>query len=214
MHITLNHFFEKIQKIQQLDLSPNASHAKMEPLDRVALMKNLKPEDFAPKNAAVMVLIYPKNETAHLVLILRTSYNGVHSSQVAFPGGKAEPFDADFWATALRETEEEIGVMLHDIEHVKDLTPLYVPPSNFMVYPFLGFSKKNLSFRLDPKEVAGIIEISVHDFLHHTTVVSKNLSTSYMLDKEVNGFEIENHFVWGATAMMLSELKDLLIKVL
>lgn len=214
MHITFDHFFVKIQEIQQLDLHPEASHVKMEPLDRVEFMKNLKPEDFDPKNAAVMVLIYPKNKTAHLVLILRTSYSGVHSSQVAFPGGKAETFDIDFWATALRETEEEIGVITHDVEHIKDLTPIYVPPSNFMVYPFLGCSKKSLTFCPDPKEVAGIIEISVHDFLHNTSVVSKNLSTSYMLDKEVNGFEIENHFVWGATAMMLSELKDLLIKVL
>lgn len=207
-------FIEKTVAIQQQVLSPEKSHSKMEPQERVLFMKNIDFATLMPKNAAVMALVYPKNNIAHLSLILRTSYNGVHSSQIAFPGGKAELFDADFWATALRETEEEIGILTTDIHYLKDLTPLYVPPSNFMVYPFLGYCKKSLAFRPDPTEVAGIIEISLHEFLHNVPTISKSLTTSYMTDQAVNGFEIDNYFVWGATAMILSELKDLLIKSL
>lgn len=212
--MTISEFINKLPISTPTTVESIDSHAKMEPVDRVEFMKTFDIEKFSPKNAAVMALVYPKNEIAHLVLILRTSYNGVHSSQVAFPGGKAEQFDENFWATAVRETHEEIGVLPTDIKYVCDLTPLYVPPSNFMVYPFLGYSNFEPNFVLDPKEVAGIIQISVNDFLYRTKVMSKNLTTTYMIDKQVNGFEIDNHFVWGATAMILSELKDLLINTL
>jgi 8-oxo-dGTP pyrophosphatase MutT (NUDIX family) len=212
--MTIIEFINKLPILAPTAASSLDSHAKMEPIDRVEFMKTFDPEKFSPKNAAVMALVYSKNGIANLVLILRTSYNGVHSSQVAFPGGKAELFDDNFWATAVRETHEEIGVMPIEIEYICDLTPLYVPPSNFMVYPFLGYSKSELHFKLDPKEVAGIIEISLNDFLYNTQTISKNLTTTYMIDKQVNGFAIHNHFIWGATAMILSELKDLLLNTL
>ena len=199
-----------IPHLGQLPVSTAASHAKMEPTDRIEFMKTFDASIYSPRNAAVMALIYPKVGVAHLVLILRTSYNGVHSSQVAFPGGKAELFDGSFWDTAVRETNEEIGVVAAEMKFVRDLSPLYVPPSNFMVYPFLGYALQEPTFVLDATEVAGIIEIPISDFLNIIPVVSRDLETSYMQKKAVNGFEINQHFVWGATAMILSELKDLL----
>jgi hypothetical protein len=83
-----------------------------------------------------------------------------------------------------------------------------------MVYPFLGYSKQELVFNPDPSEVAGIIELSLKDFLDEKSVVSKRMSTSYSDDIQVPAFKINEHYVWGATAMMLSELKETLKKVL
>jgi 8-oxo-dGTP pyrophosphatase MutT (NUDIX family) len=180
------------------------------PPERADLIKNINLDTIKPKEAAIMMLIYPKNNISHLALILRTSYNGVHSSQVAFPGGKVENFDENYKQTALRETHEEVGIHPDKINVVRDFTPIYIPPSNFMVYPFLGYSETELTFIADKDEVAGIIELPLSEFLNDNTIVITNMSTSYNKNIDVPTFKIQEHYVWGATAMMMSELKDVL----
>ena len=209
-----NIFLESIPKIVQEKLLGELSHLKMCPPEREDLMKNIKLESIKPREAAIMMLFYPKNNKTHLALILRTSYNGVHSSQIAFPGGKVEKFDLNFQETALRETHEEIGISPNIINVIRDFTPIYIPPSNFMVYPFLGFSNSELIFDIDPNEVAGIIELPMTEFLDENIVISKRMSTAYNLEIDVPAFKIQEHIVWGATAMMLSELKDVIKNVL
>ena len=209
-----NIFLESIPKIAQEKLLGELSHLKMCPPEREDLMKNINLESIKPREAAIMMLFYPKNTKTHLALILRTSYNGVHSSQIAFPGGKVEKFDLNFQETALRETHEEIGISPNIINVIRDFTPIYIPPSNFMVYPFLGFSNSELIFDIDPNEVAGIIELPMTEFLDENIVISKRMSTAYNLEIDVPAFKIQEHIVWGATAMMLSELKDVIKKVL
>jgi 8-oxo-dGTP pyrophosphatase MutT (NUDIX family) len=166
------------------------------------------------KKAAVMMLFYPKERETHLVLIKRNSYLGVHSSQIAFPGGKVDPEDVDYRQTALRETFEEIGISEDKISVVKDFTPLYIPPSDFLVYPFMGVCSTEIEFVLQQEEVAGIIEVPLKTLLDDAIISNKILDTSYAKSLEVPVFEIEGHIVWGATAMMLSELKDVLKVVL
>jgi 8-oxo-dGTP pyrophosphatase MutT (NUDIX family) len=207
-------FIDSIPKILQETILGDVSHQKMCPPERKDLMKTIDLQKINPREAAVMMLIYPKNKKTYLALILRNSYNGVHSSQIAFPGGKVEKTDADFQGTALRETEEEIGVKTYKINIIKPFTKVYIPPSNFMVYPFLGYSETELDFIADPNEVAGIIELPLYDFLDEKIVVSRKIETSYNVDIQVPAFKIHEHIVWGATAMMLSELKDVLKKVL
>lgn len=207
-------FLAHVPKLMEVGLPASEAHFKMAPLERIESMKNLKIETKNPKTAAVMMLFYPKNGETHLVLIVRNSYQGVHSAQIAFPGGKYEPRDQIFENTALRETHEEIGIPPNSIEILKAFTRLYIPPSNFMVYPFFGICKDEIVFVPDTSEVADIIELPLSVFMGDDILVSVNLTTSYAENIMVPAFKIEEHIVWGATAMMLSELKEVLKKVL
>jgi 8-oxo-dGTP pyrophosphatase MutT (NUDIX family) len=203
-------FLQIVPRFNDVILPGEEAHNIMVPKERLEKMKSINMDLIRPKHAAVMMLFYPKAGLTHLVLILRNSYKGVHSSQVAFPGGKYEREDLDFEYTALRETHEEIGVSPSMITVLKEFTQLYIPPSNFMVYPFLGLSKEEISFNPDPKEVAGIIELPLAVFLSDSIIVHSNIATSYASSVEVPAFKINDHIVWGATAMMLSELKEVL----
>lgn len=205
-----DNFLQFTPKIQNVGLPATDAHAKMVPSNRTELLKKFNAEKLMPKKAAVMMLFYPKNNQTHIVLILRNSYKGVHSSQIAFPGGKPENEDVDLKDTALRETHEEIGVLPHKIEVIRSFTEVYIPPSNYMVYPFLGVSKDELQFIRQEDEVAGIIEFPLVDFLDDGIIHIKKMNTSYANDFEVPGFLVNEHFVWGATAMILSELKETL----
>ena len=207
-------FLKYAPKVLNVELPAMNAHRKMVPPNREELLKNTDFTKIKPKKAAVMMLFYPKELQTHLALIVRTSYNGVHSSQIAFPGGKVEVEDSDLQQTALRETHEEIGVHPTTIKVVRAFTEVYIPPSNYMVYPFLGYSHDELEFVLQDDEVAGIVEFPLVDFLDDKIIKTSTIKTSYADSIEVPGFQIEEHFIWGATAMMLSELKETLKLVL
>ncbi|RTY85452.1 CoA pyrophosphatase [Flavobacterium sp. RSP49] len=207
-------FLRFVPKLINAGLPAFDAHIKMAPLERLESLKKSTVEAENPRIAAVMMLFYPKKDSAHFVLIVRNSYKGVHSAQIAFPGGKYELQDGNYAITALRETHEEVGIPPDKIEIIKPFTQIYIPPSNFMVYPFLGISKEELVFVLEPAEVASIIEIPLSTFLNDAIVIEAKLSTSYANDINVPAFKIEEHIIWGATAMMLSELKDVLKVVL
>jgi len=212
--MNFNLFFTTIQDIVHVDLPSTAAHVKMAPLERIKLIESGFDNLDNARKAAVMMLFYPKNEETHLVLIIRNSYPGVHSSQIAFPGGKVEEVDTDLKATALRETHEEIGIHPIKIQVIRDFSSVYIPPSNFLVFPFLGVSSSELEFTLQEEEVAGIVEMPLSLLLDDTIISMKTLETSYAKSIEVPVFQIGNHSVWGATAMMLSELKDALKLIL
>lgn len=203
-------FLKFVPNLIPIKLPAELAHMKMAPKERLEALKNINLETKHPRIAAVMMLLYPKKDKTHLVLIVRNAYNGVHSSQIAFPGGKYENTDLDFRETALRETHEEIGVSPDKIEVIKHFTPMYIPPSNFLVHPFLGISHEELSFYPDIREVAAIIELPLSVFLSDEIIIEATLSTSYANDVLVPAFNIQNHIVWGATAMILSELRDVL----
>lgn len=206
-------FLNCIPKIESEILLGEVAHLKMMPPERKEQLYDL---DFVSKNsrkAAVMMLLYPKQSITHLVLIVRNSYPGVHSSQIAFPGGKVEDIDSNFRDTALRETHEEIGVSPSTISVIRPFTEIYIPPSNFLVYPFLGFSEQELSFELQAEEVAGIIELPISEFMNDSIVIKKTMTTSYANSIDVPCFKVNEHYIWGATAMMMSELKETLKKV-
>ena len=201
-------FTKFIPKIQNQQLPAALAHAKMAPVERI---KALEPDyylDKNPKQSAVMMLFYPIEGNAHLALIKRNTYPGVHSSQISFPGGKAEPGDKDLADTALRETFEEIGVHPAEIDVVMPFSKIYIPPSNFLVAPFLGLALKEPAFIANPQEVQHIIHLSLDVLLDDSTIISTPMQTSYAQSIMVPAFKVEDHIVWGATAMILSELKE------
>lgn len=166
----------------------------------------------SPRKAAVMALMYP-NDLGEMIMIfmLRKTYKGVHSNQIGFPGGKVEDEDKTMLDTALRETYEEIGVSKSHITILKELTEVYIPPSNFLVQPYLGVLNKKPAYILEEKEVERLIEIPLKTILNDAFISSKKLKTSYANEIEVPVFEFDDEIIWGATAMMLSEIKDLLL---
>lgn len=185
------------------------------PLRRIEEMAGLDIAKRNPNRAGVMAVFYPGlDRLTNLVLILRKTYRGVHSNQIGFPGGRVEASDRDIMHTALRETEEEVGIPQNDIQVIKELTKLYIPPSNFWVHPFIGMLDKTPKMIAQESEVEQIIEVSLDHFLDDKNLVKQNLSTTYAEDIEVPAFLLNNQIVWGATAMMLSEIKVMLEKVL
>ncbi len=184
-----------------------SSHFIMAPEIRIQEFNRFKIEERNPRNAAVMMLFYPKEAHAHIALILRPEYEGVHSGQIALPGGKVETYDRSYTEAALRETQEEVGVIRNTVNVLKPLTKVYIPPSNFWVHPFLGYTENKPDFVLQKEEVAKVIEVPVSELLNDRNVTSQMLSTSYAKNIEVPSFELNGYVVWGATAMMLSELK-------
>lgn len=201
-------FIKYIPKIEKEKLLSSDAHAKMAPLERISFLKEANYIGKNPKKAAVLMLFYPKNGITHLALIVRNSYPGVHSSQIGFPGGKVELFDKDLADTALRETQEEVGVHPDKVKIIKPYSEIYIPPSNFLVYPFLGISHEELKFVPDLDEVKRVLEFPLSLFLDDNTVTKVKMTTSYATDLEVPAFMVEKYVVWGATAMMLSELKE------
>lgn len=211
-----NTFLESVVKIKHLELSGEDSHAKMSPPYRLKLAKKVREKSKTARKAGVMALFYPNtNDETYLVLILRKTYKGVHSAQVGFPGGKYEDEDDnDLMITAIRETEEEIGVNRIHIDVLKKMSPLYIPPSNFMVHPYIGISKEYLIFTKQDEEVEAIIEVKLSDFLSDNKILTTTVPTSFDEAVDVPAFNFNGHIVWGATAMMLGEIKDLLKQVL
>ena len=192
-----------------------SSQFKMSPPFRKELIdKNREQMKFA-KRAGVMALFYPDNKgKVRLILILRKTYKGVHSAQVGFPGGKVELEDQSLAHTALRETEEEIGVPIENISVLSALSPLYIPPSNFTVFPFVGTSSITPKFFKQESEVEDLIEVLLEDLLDDDNIMEVNVETSLEKNLIVPAFKLNGYNVWGATAMMLSELKDTIKKVL
>lgn len=162
------------------------------------------------KEGAVLVLLYPHRDALQTVLILRPEYEGVHSGQVAFPGGRREPEDADLSVTALREAQEEVGLIPEQVEVIGTLSEVYIPPSNYIVRPYVAYSPERPDFIPDPREVARVLEYDVEHFLHEKAIKDERIRLAGGAQLKVGAFNHDGHVIWGATAMMLSEFRMLL----
>ena len=163
-----------------------------------------------PKKAAVLALFYPneKGETCFL-LTQRASYKGTHSAQISFPGGKIEKADKNLKETALRETFEEVGISEENINVIREITDVYIPPSNFLATPFIAFSEEKPNLIIN-HEVDHTFDVLLKDLLDDSNITSINITTSYAKNTDVPCFKLNNYIVWGATAMILNEIKELL----
>ncbi|PQV48903.1 NUDIX domain-containing protein [Jejuia pallidilutea] len=209
--MSFDDFVKLLSKIKNIELPAESSHFKMVPPTRKAFAQYSQEQLQQAKRAGVLALFYPNaNLQVQVVLTLRKTYKGIHSAQISFPGGKIEPQDKNLKDTAVRETFEEIGVPINTVEIIKQLSQIYIPPSNFCVQPFLGILNETPQFKKQDTEVEQVIEVKLTDLLNDDNIISKKITTSYSSGIEVPAFMLNGYTVWGATAMMLSEIKDII----
>ena len=161
--------------------------------------------------AAVLLLFHPgkQNET-RLVVIRRANYEGVHSGQISFPGGKREPEDQNLEQTALRETMEEIGTDQRLIRLEGKLSELYIPPSHFLVSPFLATFPHHPDFKPEPSEVAEVLSLDLNDLRKKDSLRMMEVGSARYGRLQVPCYQSAECQIWGATAMILSEALELI----
>ena len=192
------------------DLPGDHSHQKMSPLSRPITSEALKSiTDY--RESAVAIVLFEANDCIECVLTQRPEYDGTHSGQVSFPGGKKEDSDEHLEATARRECKEEIGVQLA-IEHlIGALSPVYIPVSRFLVLPYVYFLSSAPIYTPDAHEVAEIFTFPLFDLKKEELIATMELKQpNGIIYRNVPYFNLNNKRVWGATALMLSEMKDVL----
>jgi 8-oxo-dGTP pyrophosphatase MutT (NUDIX family) len=178
---------------------------------RVRPMPPQIPSDARP--SAVLSLLFPVGESLHLLFIKRVEDGRAHSGQISFPGGKLDPTDANLRATALREAQEEVGIMSADVEILGELTPLYIPVSNFRVHPFVAFAKERPGYNINLEEVEHVLEIPLDELLHADRKVMTDVTSPALpgIIRNVKAYQlVDRTIIWGATAMIFSELETIL----
>jgi 8-oxo-dGTP pyrophosphatase MutT (NUDIX family) len=161
------------------------------------------------RKGAVLMLLFPDQGGAFVPFIKRPEYPGVHGGQVSFPGGKFEDEDQSLEFTALREAEEEIGVDAGKVRVLGHLSDVYIPPSNFLVRPFIGFVEEKPVFKPDPVEVERIISCPFPELVDARIRKITKVKGSSGVQFDAPYFDIDREVVWGATAMMLGEFTHL-----
>jgi 8-oxo-dGTP pyrophosphatase MutT (NUDIX family) len=159
--------------------------------------------------AAVLILLYPLNGSVYTVLMQRHNYNGVHGGQISLPGGKMEPSDQNIIQTALREANEETGIDPEGISVIGTLTPLFIPVSNTVVTPVVGWADEKPAFNPQPEEVEFLINANINRFTDPSCIRNKPMNIrgeEYI----VKYFDYEGYVIWGATAMILHEFLSIL----
>ncbi len=160
------------------------------------------------RRAGVLVLLYPRDDDLCLVLTRRTETLNNHRGQISLPGGSMEPGETAA-ATALREAQEELGIDPASLELLGALSPLYIPPSDFYIYPVVAYAAERPGFTPNPEEVAEVIEAPLAHLLAADTCQVETWEVRGQ-PVRVPFYAVGPHKVWGATAMVLSELVTLL----
>ena len=202
-------FIDEMKDKLSLPLPGLESQMRMATMKRILRKGQVDvPED--ARKAGVLIMFYSRNGEVHIPFIKRNEYPGVHSGQVSFPGGGWEKDDKDITATALRETEEEIGVKRNLVTAIGTLTNLYIPPSNFLVTPVVAYMDGQPEFKPDPDEVDRILEVPLKELVMPGAIQEKEITIFPDVRLKVPCFYIEEQVIWGATAMMLCELVDII----
>lgn len=182
------------------------AHVKREKV----LSNSYESQNYRP--SAVLILLFPNEQKQTSVLLIeRMTYNGHHSGQIAFPGGKVEPDDINLQATALREFFEETGSDVTPTV-IGKLTPVYIPVSKFMVQPFVSYVEQKPNFSASAYEVNALIEWEINHLLNPDIVKETTIEPTPGYKLKTPYFDVQGKVLWGATAMMLNELKWVLQK--
>jgi 8-oxo-dGTP pyrophosphatase MutT (NUDIX family) len=190
-------------------LPATRAHIKLAPGDRIeGLEARVWPAD--ARHSAVTILLFPQNNQLYTLVMKRVEYAGVHSGQISFPGGQKDPDDADLLATAMREFHEETGIVIPQEQYLGMLSNLYIPPSNFLVQPYVAFLPALPPLSPDFREVQKLYSIPLS-----TLFDMANFRTEEIVVRVRNGesmslsapcYIVDDLKIWGATAMMISEL--------
>ena len=200
-------FIEKLHEKLSRKLPGQSAQLKMAPITRLLELERNHTSEL-PRKSAVLVLFYPDTNKIKLILIKRAKDQTVHSGQISFPGGKYEESDKDLQATALREAHEEVGLEPEKVTLIGSLSKLYIPPSNFDVYPFVGFVTQKPLLNGN-HEVEHILEIDFDELRKPETCVEKPIFHRSGKEVRVPSYSIKGEIIWGATAMMISELLEI-----
>ncbi len=207
--LQLKRYQADLTKALKSNLPGFEAHLKLAPKERIEGIKLSERADDA-KQSAVLIILFLENNKLKILFILRSVYNGAHSGQISFPGGQKDKIDMDLIHTALRETKEEIGVSLDLKNIVGKLSELYIPHSNFIVQPYVAFAEELGELSPDPTEVQKIYKIALDDLLKVDAIQNKNVLFVNKLPISAPCFFIDNLKIWGATAMILNELLDII----
>lgn len=191
-----------------MDLPGEHAQYRMAPMGRPRI-RDASSTDGQHRQSAVLLYLFPEHDDWHTVLMKRPDYNGVHGGQVSIPGGQLEPGE-DYSEAALREFEEETGVRVDSRQLLGRLSELFIPTSNFIVRPFVAYAINRPRFRPDVDEVEEIIELTIPALISEGTVRHGKARLATGARVETPYFDINGHMVWGATAMILSELREVL----
>lgn len=204
--MTFPEYYKKLERILNAELPGKTAQYKMAPLKRNMPETPSKRE---AKYAGVLILLYPVEEEHYIILIRRSLYDGVHSGQISFPGGKYESRDGDLIYTALRETDEEIGVSANEIQVIGKLTPLLIPVSNYIVHPVVGALTSEPAFERNNKEVEEIFSVKLETLTRPGCIIYNG--EIYENERYIKApyFHYKQFKIWGATAMILSEFIEL-----
>lgn len=207
MQLTKQDLKEKLSK----PLPGNAAHLIMAPQHRAQEIINNQTIPQNAKKSAVMMLFFRDEDVLNMIVIRRSHYVGIHSGQIAFPGGRYEEEDKNVKTTALREIEEEIGIPESKIEIIGRLTDIYVPPSNFLISIFVGYLAHKPEYTIEEHEVDEVIEIPFSDFFKPDVIKLKDFYIgSLKAATKAPYFDVTNAEIWGASAMVISELLELI----
>lgn len=200
-----NNFINSLKRSVKQDLPSFNAHKLMMPEIRLKEFEKTNPDNNTIKSA-VLLLLFEKNNQLYLIFIKRQKYDGIHSGQIAFPGGKFENNDKTLTTTALRETYEEIGISPSQIEIIGQLSELFIPPSNFLVQPFIGYTKQIPDYKINDYEVEVVFEVSINEIIYANPI--NNVEFELFNNQTIKApcYIFENHKIWGATSMILNEL--------
>ena len=205
-------FIKNLVKNKDLDLSDEIIDNKMNFSSRIKELIELNNKKINYRKSSVLILVYPsKDQIPKIALLQRPQNLKFHPGQICFPGGKFQNADQTNLNTALRETNEEIGIPINKIKYIKKLTKIYIPPSKFKVYPFLAYMNETPNFIIDKKEVDVVIEFPISVLLYDDS--KKKIRIKNDSNEIINCYKYGDKIIWGATAIILYEFEFLIKKI-